>query len=219
MSNLVWDSAAVKSVKAAVILKGSRYVGKVITVYGKGTCLVNVFQATEAAERSAKAAEKAGTPLQSDKYNSPGHFQKARCGGGGYDFQAAALSGMYIDGHKLTDHCGESLPPPKGRKTWPRDAKAPRGYSLANWSYVSKSTGRSMHSYTWRDRAQDQLGVPANPRGMTDSEWAAVADLADKMRSEWEASDDCEMGYTSCHKHAGLRYLSEIGYTVIEAIP
>lgn len=60
-------------------------------------------------------------------------LQQGRAGGGGYDKFTAALRGAVIDGHKMTDHCGESRKPPKGRKTWPRDAKAPKGFRFANW--------------------------------------------------------------------------------------
>lgn len=66
-------------------------------------------------------------------------LQQGSAGGYGYDKFTAALSGLIVDGHKLTDHCGESATPPKGRKTWPQGAKPPQGFSFANWINADRS--------------------------------------------------------------------------------
>lgn len=76
----VRETAAGKSISAYVVLNASgAYVATVQAHYSDGgTCTVNVWDR-----------------------NKP--LQEARAGGGGYDKFTAALSGMYIDGHRLYD--------------------------------------------------------------------------------------------------------------------
>jgi hypothetical protein len=55
---------------------------------------------------------------------------------------------MWIDGHKLTDHCGVSLKPPRGRKTFPTGFKPPRGYCMSN--PVQDADGNWGHASCYR---------------------------------------------------------------------
>lgn len=202
MSKYISDTAAGKSISAYVILnpKGKHVATVRAHFSNSGVCLVNV-------------------------HDFNGEFQHAKAGGYGYDKFSSALSGMTVDGHTMSDHSSTSgaPKPPKGRKTFPRDYKPRKGYSLANWASVSRATGRTMHSYAFRDMAEKELGLNdtsgATPRSSwTDEQWAQVSDLADKLEREWRESDDCETGYTSCHRESGLKYLEAIGYRVIQAI-
>ena len=193
----VSDTKAGKSVSAYVIMskKGEQVATIRAHFSDGGTCLVNVFD------------------------HGVG-FQAATAGGYGYDKFTAALSGLTIDGHKLSDHCGtDGAPkPPKGRRTFPRDYKARKGYSLANWTRISKATGRAYYRDHWLNLACDALGIPRDRTGMSDSEWDSVADKARELELAWEASDDCESGWSSCHRLSGLDYLKALGYRVIQAI-
>ena len=59
---------------------------------------------------------------------------------------------MVIDGHKLTDHCQESLPKPAGLDYFPYDFDVPAGYSLANYR-------KDVHGWNdcYRDAGLDYL--------------------------------------------------------------
>lgn len=131
----VRETAAGKSISAWVVMRGSREVATIQVHYADGGMVtVNAWQDSAGAERSLAAAVKAGVKVKPDANgDSPFRFQAGRAGGYGYDKLTAALSGLWVDGHKLTDHCGESRKPPRGAKAWPRDAKAPRGWHLANY--------------------------------------------------------------------------------------
>lgn len=133
----VRETAAGKSISAWLVLKGKRQVATVQAHYSNsGTVLVNVFQDDEGARRSAIAAKRDGETVKSDNYGREMYAQGGMAGGYGYDKHTAALSGMWIDGHKMTDHCshyGAPKRPPNGLQRWPRDAKAPRGYMFANY--------------------------------------------------------------------------------------
>lgn len=208
MARYVSDTSAGKAISAYVILnKRGEYVAKV-TMHHASSCLVNVFQSGKALERSEAAAMRALGKLPADGLG----FQFGRASGYGYDKATAALSGLYIDGHKLTDHCSrDGAPkPPKGRTLYPRDAKPKAGYSFANYSTRRKSDGKDMRSHDWKCQAIDELGEG--------SEWSAVSERMAELESAFLASDDCEAGYMSCHRDPGLRYLESIGYRVIQAI-
>src|SRR5690606_3731490 len=106
----VRETNAGRSIRAIVIMRGKRHVATVQAHYGASRVTVSVWHND-------------GTPVQ-----------QARASGYGYDKFTAALSGLTIDGHRLTDHCGESRKPPRGAKVWPSDAKPPRGWRFANYS-------------------------------------------------------------------------------------
>jgi hypothetical protein len=160
MTKYVRETKAGKSITAYVIMKGRREVAKVLAHYSDaGVCLVNVWQDSDGVSKCAKA----NGGLYSGKTNELFQFQHATAGGGGYDKFSAALSGMWIDGHRMTDHCGTAKKPPNGCPVFPVGYKAPRGYQLANW-------------------------------------------------------DPGEAGWRSCYRLAGLDYLRDIGYTVVQVL-
>lgn len=134
----VQETAAGKSISAWVILNRKReFVATVRAHYGNsGRVLVNIWD------------NKAG-------------FQSASAGGYGYDKLGAALAGLSVDGHKLSDHCSrDGAPkPPRGRVTYPQDYKPPRGYHLANWADGSKR---------YDDGSKRYPRIPDNEAGFTD---------------------------------------------------
>lgn len=151
MTKDVRDTSAAQSMRAYVVLnRKGEHVAKVLAHYsGGGVCMVSVYQHGAALLRTV-AALGYGAPDEEpdgDGKVDVGHgkrkyphdvagVQTSRAGGGGYDKFTAALSGMVIDGHKMTDHCGARMPPPKGR-LWQdsdRDRLRRKGYTLANWS-------------------------------------------------------------------------------------
>lgn len=115
MSKQVRETAAGKSISAYVILnKKGAHVATVQAHFSDGgTVTVDVWN----------------TGASRTEYG----LTQGRATGYGYDKFTAALSGLIIDGHVMSDHCGVRKSPPKGRTTWPRDAKAPRGYTFANF--------------------------------------------------------------------------------------
>jgi hypothetical protein len=220
MSKYVRETAAGKSISAYVILKGSRKVATVQASFSNGgRVLVNVWQDGEAAERSAKAREKAGNPFKPEKYGSPAAFQHDSAGGYGYDKFTSALAGMVIDGHEMADHSSRlnAPKPPKGCTLFPRDYKAPKGYDLANFTEISKATGHRIYRDAWMVRACEALGF-APDKALSTEDHDAVYWKANEMETAWRASDDCVTGYSDCYRKDGLNYLKAIGYTVIQAI-
>jgi hypothetical protein len=218
MSKYVSQTAAGKSIKARLIMKGTREVATVLTHYGNsGSVLVNVFQCSEATRRSIEARAKAGNPFKPQEWDSEGRFQWARARGYGYDKETAALRGMNIDGHELTDHCDRTKAPkpPKGRRTYPYEMKAPKGYQFANYRQISRSTGRRVRSFDFIDKAKEQLSYTS---GGSDEQWQAVHELAEKLENEWLQSEDCEAGYSDCYRLSGLGYLESLGYSVRQVL-
>jgi hypothetical protein len=139
MTKYVHETAAGKSIKAICILKGSKVVAHVVAAYANsGGVLVNATQHGDAAKRSYKTALKRDPKIKVDYPEDGLTFQMGRAGGYGYDKFTAAISGFVIDGHEITNHCGKRWPLPQGKKVFPRDFKAPKGYHMAN--YVSKSS-------------------------------------------------------------------------------
>lgn len=111
----VRETKAGKSIRAMVILnKKGEHVATLQASFSDNpagsVCLVNVWHMQGKVE-----------------------MQHCRAGGYGYDKFSNALSGMTIDGHAMTDHCGASLKYPKGFDHFPRDFKAPKGYRVANY--------------------------------------------------------------------------------------
>lgn len=199
MSKFVSDTAAGKSLSAYVILnpKGQHVATVKAHFSNAGVCLVNVHCTRDG-------------------------FQYARASGYGYDKFTAALSGLTIDGHKMSDHCSKdgAPKPPRGRVTFPSGHKPRKGYALANYASVSRKTGRAVHSYHWIDEAKAALGYsPALLEKSDDAAvWDAICERAAELEKAWRASDDCEQGYTSCYRLSGLDYLKDLGYRVIQAV-
>jgi hypothetical protein len=159
MSVYANESKAWTRATGYVILKGAREVARIYVAHpagGAGLLRVTCFQHSQSAEKSAAVLAKIGRKGAA----ASARVQHGSAGGYGYDKKTAALSGLVIDGHQLSDHCGMRKKAPRAG-FWPRDAKAPRGWRFANW-------------------------------------------------------DTEKGGYADCYRSEGLRYLQEIGYTVIE---
>lgn len=181
MSKYVRETAAGKSIRAIVIMKGARHVATVQAHYGSSRVLVNVWHND-------------GTPMQS-----------GTAGGYGYDKFTAALSGLSIDGHTLTDHCGGRKKAPKALGYFPADYKAPKGYALANYGeYDAK--GKRWHSFDFNELAKEKLGA--------DAAWEDVSALSKQLKAETQLTG----GYGDCYRESGLKYLEALGYSVINAI-
>lgn len=199
MSKYVNETAAAKSLSAYVILnrKGEHVATVKAHFSNGGTCLVNVH----------------------DFNSKDDGFQHAKAGGYGYDKFTAALRGMKIDGHAMSDHSehGQAPRPPKGRKTYPADFKLPKGYELANYASISKATGSRLWSDHWKDEARKALSIPADTN-LSDDEFETLFKKARQLEKDWQQSDDCESGYTSCFRKSGLDYLKALGYRVIQAV-
>jgi len=156
MSKYVSDTKAGKSISAWVILKGKRQVATVRAHFSdSGSVLVNVFQDAQGAERSEAAAARDGVKLKPNEWGEKSlGFQHATAGGYGYDKLTAALSGLYIDGHVMTDHCsrkGAPKRPPNGLQRWPYESKPPRGYEFANYQQRFITFGFSSEKHERED--------------------------------------------------------------------
>jgi hypothetical protein len=139
----VSDTIAGKSISAWIILKRGKHIATV-RAYSGASVLVNVFN--HGNNRSLKNKEGTCRDIS---------FQCGRAGGYGYDKLTAALSGLEIDGHKLTNHCQVNLPAKPGA-LYARDAKAPRGYSFANWH--SRECVKIDGEYKMRDVRPEKQG-------------------------------------------------------------
>lgn len=114
------------SVRAFVILKGKRVVAQIHIKFpsdGAGRMTGEVWSNSEKDAR----------------------FQKASAGGYGYDKQTALLSGLTIDGHKLSNHCGGDKKA-HASGVWPKGAKCPKGYYFVNWKEVKNEAGEVVAS-------------------------------------------------------------------------
>lgn len=139
MSNYVTDKAAAKSISAFIVLnrKGD-YVATVRIHYGNSTVLANIHQ-TDSAARKCFALAHGLDSVASNEIGRTAYklfgFQHGKASGYGYDKATAALAGLMLDGHVITNHCSrlDAPKPPRGRKSFPRDYKPRKGYSLANW--------------------------------------------------------------------------------------
>lgn len=181
MTKYVRETAAGKSLKAILIMKGKRHIATIQAHYGNSRVLVNVWHND-------------ATPMQSGS-----------AGGYGYDKFTAALRGLKINGHVMTDHCGARIKPPKALGYFPANFKPRRGYSLANYGEYD-SNGKRMGLNEFRDIAREKLGESA--------EWDSVDSVAKRLRLEAGLSP----GYSDCYRESGTDYLRALGYSIIEAI-
>lgn len=130
----IYETAAGRQLTVCVIMRGARHVATVRIHHGSTTVTAEISQDAEGCRRSEAAWAKMvkRQPRSSDTAQTRWGLQSKKVGGYGYDKSTAALGGMWVDGHQLTNHCdGGSLPCPKAGH-WPQDAKPPRGYRFAN---------------------------------------------------------------------------------------
>jgi hypothetical protein len=166
----VSDTKAGKSISAYIILnKKGKEVATVRAHYSDGgNVLVNIFQSSETHG-----------------------FQAGSAGGYGYDKFTAALSGLQIDGHKLTNHCGESKKMPKGGF---RAAKPPRGWMFNNRALFTDR--KTLATDTERDEWEEKIGRFHNHN----------------LPPGWYYAP------TSCYRNEGMNYLRSFGYRILKAI-
>lgn len=197
MATQVRETSAGKSVSAFIVMnKKGEHVATVNAHFANsGRVTVDVWnQGDKAAERCLAAAVKSGhitasrlanalaaSEVKRASWGTADHMgyvaydifglQQGSAGGGGYDKFAAAISGIWIDGVQMTNHCGSDAtsqklmrayvkaaatraPGETGRsdtqKVW--DAKAAKiGASFANWS-AERSAYMSLHISAGLDR-------------------------------------------------------------------
>ena len=159
----VRESKAAKAISAFVILSPTgEEVATVNVLHTASRSVVNVWQSDAAAERSAEFAnanrrapvvkhpdEIAPFPFRCAVKIAPAsrdytaddfRFTFGKASGCGYDRKTAALSGLVIDGHPITDHCsrqGAPIGPDNGR--FPTGYEPPKGFRLSNWFRVDHS--------------------------------------------------------------------------------
>ena len=205
-------TSAGRAIEAFVILKGTKQIAKVQVHYApSGGVLVNAFQGHESALKCAMRFHKTRVKelkgkTDWDTVQTKFGAQEGRAGGAGYDKFTACLSGMWIDGHMLTDHCARNgaPKPPKGRATWPRGAEPKRGYFFANWCELLTDGEKPEHLDAHKARKW--------PDGTyTDKTYH------DRVKAAREAGH-VESGYSDCYRKEGMKYLRAFGYTVIQAI-
>jgi hypothetical protein len=76
-------------------------------------------------------------------------LQRGSAGGGGYDKFTAALSRMYIDGHKMYDHCGHSAESEKLLAAYAKHYDTPEGHKAvrAHWDAKAEKIGACFANY------------------------------------------------------------------------
>ncbi len=165
MSKYVRDTKAAKSIAAYIVLKKGIEIATVNAHFSDGgKCLVNVWANGENSEKKNQSAylKTYGKPSKEDMY-----FQSGTAGGYGYDKFTAALSGCFIDGVMMSDHCGRDTASEKMlaayikacagksviygsdfQKSWNKKA-AKIGASFANWT---ESGYQSLHYASGLDK-------------------------------------------------------------------
>lgn len=215
----VRETSAGKAISAYVILnrKGDK-VAIVQAFHGNATT-VNIWQDSESAKRCHAAALKGGYKLPApSRYDETGfQFQEARASGYGYDKFTSSLGGLWIDGLRLADHCGETLKRPK-RGYWLKSDKIPRGFCTANYGTFETATGARVDSFHWRDVALAAWRAENTGQEPEGEAWQLVEYNARRLAAEAESAGVTQEGYSSCYKESGLKYLEAFGYRVINAI-
>jgi len=109
----VSQTKAGSSITAILIMKGSKVVARINAHYAdSGVVTVDCWNWGKSS-------------------NDEMEVQQGKASGGGYDKFVAAIKGMEIDGHLLSDHCGEQKKTPKSGK-FADDFKCPKGWHMAN---------------------------------------------------------------------------------------
>lgn len=196
MAQFVRDTKAGQVIAAWIVTDGrGRLMGKVQAHYGESRVLVNAWDLTPDGLEG---------------------MQRGSAGGYGYDKLTAALSGLRVAGHVLSDHCEVSLKPPKGAPGFALDHKPRKGFTLANRATWIRDNAESpwLALDMTQARVSRFMGAPAHHTDdLDESERGAL----DQLRAA-KARGDIFEGYTSCHKAAGLDYLKAHGLRVHQAI-
>lgn len=192
------ETSAAKSVSAYLVLtKGGTLVAKVQAHFANsGGVLVNVFNVRE------------------------GEFGCGYATGYGYDKFTAALAGLEIDGHLMTDHCSthRAPKPPKGAPGYPIGIKPRKGYRFENPVVFCRDDADS----PWRQLSIEERAALRRASMPTMAE--AVEGLNAREREYVEkvaamrAAGNTFKAFMSCHRESGLDYLKALGYQVIQAI-
>lgn len=177
MTKDIADTAAAKSLSAWVILnKKGVQVGTVVAHFANsGGVTVNVNLWGDSLTR--ETAEAMGYAFGEDERITTRHGkatpyagqyaykvagqQVGRAGGYGYDKFTAALSGLFIGKHEMSNHCGGRMKRPKGR-LWQDSDKARlarKGYVLSNYTGpVVVREGEAPYRYGREDVPDDASG-------------------------------------------------------------
>jgi hypothetical protein len=127
MTKRVSETAAGRSISALIVLrKNGEHVATVQIHYGESVVSVDIWNHVPRRGRPNPTRE----AMDKARDWNPSH---GRAGGYGYDKLTAALAGLEIDGIRLSDHCGECLPYPRGLDHFPEGFKPPAGFRLANY--------------------------------------------------------------------------------------
>lgn len=215
MATQVRDTAAGQSISAWVILnKKGQHIATVNAHYSNGGRVsVDVWNLGDAVQRCLDAAIRAGVVTDKTlekvireseakrdwEKNSDRHtdfaaydlfgMQQSSASGYGYDKFAAALSGLWIDGQQMADHCGTVANAEKARKALFAQYCKFHDYS----SEATRAAEKGWDRKHWDKRAQT-IGASF-------------------------ANYSTEQGrFTSLHFTAGLDRLIALGYTVVRAI-
>lgn len=218
MATQVRETSAGKSVSAFIVLnKKGEHVATVNAHFANsGRVTVDVWNTgAGTVERCLEAALKAGyvTPVQIEnrkaallakndwmKADTVGGYvaqnmfglQQGGAGGGGYDKFAAALSGLWIDGQQIANHCGTVANAEK--------AKAALFTQYCKFHDYSGEVGR------------------AKENGWDRKHWDKRAEKIGARFANYSTDTPCAPRYASLHFTAGLERLEMLGYTVIQAI-
>jgi hypothetical protein len=156
MRKTVSETTAGRAIGAYVVLRPDNSVCATVQVcYATSTLLATVTQYDDRARANTAAALGYGfdaythhiTSAPKGKSRDIGKplyevlgIQTASAGGCGYDKKTAALAGMVIDGHHLTNHCQTKKPLPDGQLVWresDRKALESEGYRFANYTRIT----------------------------------------------------------------------------------
>lgn len=163
-----------------VLNKRRQHVATVTFKFTESQVTATVITPWSATESLARIAKVKGWVIDQNRlidpktgkavaYVSKVQEQTGKAGGYGYDKRAAALAGLYIDGHEMGDHSSSLGAPkkPRGFDLYPADYIPPKGYRLANYQ---------------------------------------------------SATEFKPGGYLSCFREQGMKYLTALGYDVIQAL-
>lgn len=205
MATQVRDTKAGQSVSAYIILnsKGEHVATVNAHFANSGRVSVDVWNHGAAVTRCASAYQKCDTtkpahkakihagygPSWGDRAHDLFGLQQAHASGYGYDKRTAALSGLWIDGQQLADHCGTVA-----------NAEKARAALFAQYC--------KFHDYSG-ERAR------AVEKGWDRAHWDKRARKIGARFANWSSEKN---RYTSLHFQPGLERLETLGYRVIQAI-